>query len=272
LTVTYNVAVSDASTTANQTVSVTVTGATTPWRSPAGRNRLPLRRQPDTAGSATPDTTSGTLAFTDVDLSDTHQVSVALDTAVWSANPSFVPSDTLADLQTALTTALHDSTGSGTGGIDWTFSIPDHDLDFLSPGETLTMTYDVTVTDGTTSSIQTGDGHCDRSGRPLVVNPVEVAVADSAGPDAGNVGSGRQCHFRCVRHRWRLDLDTEHHGGQRPGGQRRQQHCGAYGTLFVGSDGSYSYTANTALDQLQVGDNRPEQFTITVASKRRAKS
>ena len=47
------------------------------------------------------------------------------------------PAATLVDLQTALATALHDSTGSGTGGIDWTFSIPDKDLDFLGAGETL---------------------------------------------------------------------------------------------------------------------------------------
>ena len=47
----------------------------------------------------------------------------------------------MVDLQTALSTTLHDSMGSGSGGIDWTFSIPDKDLDFLSVGETLTATY-----------------------------------------------------------------------------------------------------------------------------------
>ena len=41
--------------------------------------------------------------------------------------------------------------------------------------------------------------------------------------------------------------------------------AGAYGTLHVGSDGFYTYTANTAFDQLQAGDNPTEQFTITVA-------
>jgi VCBS repeat-containing protein len=266
LTVNYNVAVSDASTTANQTVSVTVTGANDAVAITSGPESATVAEQPDTAGSATPDTTSGTLAFTDVDLSDTHQVSVALDTAVWSANPSFVPSDTLADLQTALTTALHDSTGSGTGGIDWTFSIPDHDLDFLSPGETLTMTYDVTVTDGTTSSIQTVTVTATGAEDPLVVNPVEVAVADSAGPDAGNVVAVGNAIF-----------DVSDTGGDSTStlsitavnGQAANVDsniAGAYGTLFVGSDGSYSYTANTALDQLQVGDNPTEQFTITVAS------
>ncbi len=127
LTVNYNVAVSDASTTANQTVSVTVTGANDAVAITSGPESASVAEQPDLSGSSTPDTTpTGTLAFTDVDLSDTHQVSVTLDSAVWSADPSFpIPSDTLFDLQTALTTALHDSTGLGNGSVDWTFSIPD---------------------------------------------------------------------------------------------------------------------------------------------------
>ena len=84
---------------------------------------------------------------------DTHSVSVALNCAVWSAS-DFVPGDTLADLQDGVATALHDSTGSGAGGIDWTFAIQDKDLDFLGAGETLTVTYDVTVCDGITTSTQ----------------------------------------------------------------------------------------------------------------------
>src|SRR6202035_3035253 len=37
-----------------------------------------------------------------------------------------------------------------------------------------------------------------------------------------------------------------------------------YGTFFVGPDGFYEFTANSALDQLQVGDSATEQHTITV--------
>ena len=42
--------------------------------------------------------------------------------------------------------------------------------------------------------------------------------------------------------------------------------AGAFGTLFVASDGSYQYTANTALDHLQAGDNPTEQFSLTVTN------
>ena len=93
---------------------------------------------------------------------------------------------------TALLTTLHDSTGSGAGGIDWTFSIQDKDLDFLAAGETLTVTYDVTVIDGSgaTSTQQvtiTATGAEDT----LLVNPLTASLTDTAGTDEGFiVGSG----------------------------------------------------------------------------------
>ena len=37
--------------------------------------------------------------------------------------------------------------------------------------------------------------------------------------------------------------------------------AGTYGSLFVGSDGFYAYTANAAFDQLQVGNNQPTSST-----------
>ena len=54
-----------------------------------------------------------------------------------------------------MTTVLHDSTGTGNGSIDWNFSIPDKDLDYLSAGQTLTVDYNVKVSDASTSSTQT---------------------------------------------------------------------------------------------------------------------
>lgn len=269
LTINYNVAVSDASTSATQTVSVTVTGANDAPAISSGPESASVAEQPGVNGSNALDTTSpvptGTLAFTDVDLSDTHQISVALDSAVWS-NSSAIPAGTLADLQTALTTALHDSTGTGSGGVDWTFSILDKDLDFLGAGETLTATYDVTVTDGTASSTQTVTVTATGAADPLVVNPVTVAVADTAGPDAGNIvaaGNAITDVFDSAGDASSTLSITEVNGQAALVGTHI---AGAYGTLFVGSDGFYSYTANTSLDLLQVGDNPTEQFNITVTN------
>src|SRR5262249_12908595 len=63
-------------------------------------------------------------------------------------NAPSIPQQTLTDLATALTAAVTtDATHEATGTVSWTASIADQDLDFLGQGETLTATYDVTVTD-----------------------------------------------------------------------------------------------------------------------------
>ena len=79
------------------------------------------------------------------------------------------------------------------GGIDWTFSIPDKDLDFLAAGDTLTVTYNVTVTDGSTSSTQTVTVTMTGASDPTrLVNPTTAArgyVVQDAGKivAAGNL-------------------------------------------------------------------------------------
>jgi VCBS repeat-containing protein len=265
LTVNYNVKVSDASTNANQTVSVVITGANDPVTITSGPQSGSVAEQANTSGSTSLDSTTpvptGTLTFTDVDLSDTHSVNVAVNNAVWSGG-DFIPDDTLNDLQASLTTTLHDSTGTGAGGIDWNFAIQDKDLDFLGAGETLTVTYDVTVSDGITTSTQqvtvTATGALD----PLTVNPVVTEIADTAAADAGNVV-------------WNGNLLTEvpDSGGDASvslavtdvnGHPTHATIVGAHGTLIVDANGDYSYTANTALDQMQVGDTATETYNFTV--------
>ena len=107
----------------------------------------PRARQRPTRRRRSP---AGTLAFTDQDTSDTHTVTVALD----STSGPTPPAATQADLAAALTTVLHDSTGTGSGSIDWNFAIADKDLDYLAANETLTVNYDIKVADGSTSSTQ----------------------------------------------------------------------------------------------------------------------
>ncbi len=173
-----------------------------------------------------------------------------------------MPSDTLADLQNALTTALHDSTGSGAGGIDWTFAIQDKDLDFLAAGETLTVTYNVTVDDGLTTSTQQVTITATGAEDPLVVNPVTTSANDTANTDAGNLVAGGNAIQDVLDSSGdsSVTLTVTDVNGQ----GTDTTVAGTYGSLFVGSDGTYLYTANAAFDQLQVGDNPTEQFNITV--------
>ena len=263
LTVNYNVKVSDNSTNANQTVSVVITGANDAVAITSGPGSATVAEQPNTNGSTALDSTpTGTLAFSDVDLTDAHSVSVSLDSAIWSADPSFVPSDTLADLQNALTTALHDSTGSGAGGIDWSFAIQDKDLDFLAAGETLTVTYNVTVSDGFTTSTQQVTITATGAEDPLVVNAVTNSANDSANTDAGNIVTGGNAIQDVLDSSGdsSVTLTLSDVNGQ----GTDTTVAGTYGSLSVSSDGTYLYTANSAFDQLQVGDNPTEQFNITV--------
>ena len=96
----------------------------------------------------TTNATSGTLAFTDVDLTDTHTVAAKLTSAVMS-NGGTVPPLPESVFEAALSAAIGiDSTGTGAGTINWQLSaLPVYLSDFIPPHQTLTLTYTITVTD-----------------------------------------------------------------------------------------------------------------------------
>src|SRR5262249_39253122 len=150
LTVIYNVTVTDNSgSPSTQPVTIIITGS----------NGAPVLAA-DTSGphaitelagktgdTADKDTASGTLTFTDANLTDTHTVGNSLVSAIWSGGAT-LPSGLNTVLASALTTALSsDSTGSGSGSVSFTFSATDQIFDFLAANQTLTVTYNITVTD-----------------------------------------------------------------------------------------------------------------------------
>jgi fibronectin-binding autotransporter adhesin len=124
-----------------------------------GSNDVPVittgpQTVPFSGGTATPGgdlpasgPTSGTLSFTDVDLTDTHTVSAKLTSAVLPGK--IIPPGPLAAFEAALSASIAaDSTGSGSGTINWKVAdLPVFLADFIPKGETLTLTYTVTVTD-----------------------------------------------------------------------------------------------------------------------------
>ena len=77
-------------------------------------------------------TDSGSFDIGDVD-GDTQTVSVTSDTTGFLG--TFTPS--ISD----------NTTGDGTGQIDWNFSVNDADVDYLAAGQTVTQTYTITVND-----------------------------------------------------------------------------------------------------------------------------
>jgi fibronectin-binding autotransporter adhesin len=88
--------------------------------------------------------TSGTLSFSDPDLTDTHTVSVEL------LSPAVdLPPAQRQIFEKALTVSIAtDSTGTGSGTINWTVGdLPSYLGEFIPRGETLTLTFAVTVKD-----------------------------------------------------------------------------------------------------------------------------
>jgi fibronectin-binding autotransporter adhesin len=86
--------------------------------------------------------TSGTIAFDDPDLTDTHTVAVHLLTTGLPPLPQSI-------FEKALTASIAaDSTGTGLGTINWKLAdLPVYLADFIPAGQTITLTYEVTVTD-----------------------------------------------------------------------------------------------------------------------------
>ena len=87
----------------------------------------------------------GDLLFGDIDLSDDHTVSTTV-TAERSGGGA-IPLSNAALLAAFHTSLGPDSTGHLFGEVDWNFALANSAASFLSSGETLTLTYHVTVTD-----------------------------------------------------------------------------------------------------------------------------
>ncbi|WP_024512766.1 FecR domain-containing protein [Bradyrhizobium sp. ARR65] len=130
-------------------IAIRVTGTNDAPVITTGAEKIALSGGTNVPGGTLNDPAKGTLAFTDVDLTDTHTVSVAL------LNQDLPPGP-LDILNKALTASIAtDSTGAGAGIIDWQFAaLPVYIADFIPKDEVLTLTYAVTVTDsqGATST------------------------------------------------------------------------------------------------------------------------
>jgi VCBS repeat-containing protein len=105
-------------------------------------------------GSTYEHVADGTLTFTDVDVSDNeHEIkSISLDVS-YDGEGTAPTSDKLLELFSAAITEAVSADGT-VGKIGWTFSAEDAVFDFLDDGDTLVLTYTVTVVDdhGATSS------------------------------------------------------------------------------------------------------------------------
>ena len=185
LKLTYNVIVIDDSNTDNasstiKTVTITVTGTNDkPVIDAASAGDV--FELPNQTNVSTPDTGAGTLGFHDADLTDTHTVTDSFVSAVLSTGGS-LPAGLSSLLANALTVGISsgdDSTGDGSGTVHWNFSLPDKNFDFLNNGDTITVTYNVTVKD---------DSGTDNASS--VTQPVTVTIHGTNDKPVVTVGSG----------------------------------------------------------------------------------
>ena len=207
VTLTYTVQVNDGhGGVVTQPVTITVTGTNdtpdiTSGPQSGAITELFNTPQPNPTGSSTLDIATGTVTFTDVDLSDHHTVSVTDVVASGTTSGLASPGDVLGWLTLG---TLHDTTGSGLGGSDaWTFSAQDNSFDYLADGEILTLTYTVQVDDGhggvvTQPVTITVTGTNDT---PTIVAGSTTAsggVTEDTGVVAGNVGTSGTIAFQDV--------------------------------------------------------------------------
>ncbi|WLI11224.1 MULTISPECIES: VCBS domain-containing protein [Pseudomonas] len=130
VTQTYNVAIGDG---AVQTVTITITGTNDQVQITSGVQ----------AGDAKEDSgdyaASGSITFTDVDLIDTHSVTVTPGASGY--------------LGSFTTDPLSDSTDTGSGSLGWNFAVNNAALQFLGEGQSVTQTYNVAIGDGAVQTV-----------------------------------------------------------------------------------------------------------------------
>jgi VCBS repeat-containing protein len=118
-------------------VTITVIGQNDPPAITGGLTTATVVEQSGMSGSTSLDKVTGTLTFIDVDLADSHTVSV---------QPH--GSNGAGYLGVLSSSIAIDSTRTGTGSIQWTYQVVDGALDGLAAGQKLVQTYDLTVSDG----------------------------------------------------------------------------------------------------------------------------
>ena len=204
-----------------------------------------------TTGSATSDRASGSIAFADLDLSDSHSISQAVKSLVWTGGTLTTAQ------QSALTDAFTlgtkvDSTGTGSGTQAWQFSAADSTFDFLAIAETITATWSVTVDDSKTDGIVIKDVVVTITGTNDAAVITGTSTASLTETNAvltakGTLGA--------------IDVDS----AATFAAQTNVAGNHGYGKFSIGADGVWSYTADNAHNEFAQGIDYTDSFTVSTA-------
>ncbi len=206
-----------------------------------------ISEQASATGSSTPDTTTGTVGFSDNDTSDTHTVTVVGSPTV-TCSGGGVSADTMTALANALSIAsTTDSTGTNQGSFAWNFNAADKTFDFLAQGETLTVTYNV----------QVDDHHGGAATTPVTITITGVNdPATITGVASGSVTDGGT-----LTASGKLTVSDPDDGQSQAIAANGPTADGSY---TVDANGNWSYTATeAAIQHLGAGVTATDSFTVT---------
>ena len=215
------------------------------------------------------------MTFTDLDLSDTHDVTIT--GMVASGTTTALDSSAASWLTLGV---LHDSTTGVTGSDVWSFSAADHYFDYLAEGEHLTLAYTVQVDDHHTGVVTqlvtiTIDGSNDA---PVANADSDIGTIIEAGntPNDDIVPGVATTTGNVLDNDTDLDLSDTHSvvGVVRgtatavlAGGVGTSVN-GIYGWLTLNSNGTWTYTldnARSATNSLAQGAHVTDVFSYTDA-------
>jgi T1SS-143 domain-containing protein len=205
------------------------------------------------------ETTSGTIAFTDADLTNVHLVSAAFKSTDYALGQ-------LGSLTAVKTT---DTTGSGSGGLlTWTFTATDAALSQLAQGQIVHETYTVTL-DDQNGGVVTRDVTVTITGTdeaPVITSTTQTgAVTEDTNVDnSGNLNAGGTITFTDV------DLTDKHTVTFTAGGNN---YLGTFTPTLThdatgGSTGTVGWTfsvSDHAVDFLAAGQTLTQTYTVKVA-------
>ena len=259
LTLTYTATVNDGhGGIATKPLTVTVTGTNDAVAISSAPQIGAITEITGAHNSSTPDSATGTIAFTDVDWTDTHAVTI-----VGSVGVSGVATG-LANGTVQLTWltlgALTDCSGGLTGTQKWTFSAPDHYFDYLADSEAVTLTY----------TVQVDDHHGGLTSKDVVVtvtgtNDAPTLAAENAGKltdtaandifgdltgtlDGSDVDHGETASLTYAA----LDGSSAVNTAV----------AGLYGSLTVNANGTYTYVPNAAAINALHDGSYTDTFTV----------
>ncbi len=230
------------------------------------------------ATDADPADATGTITFDDIDI-ETHTALVLAGASVTGGTTTISGAQAAALLDNLTLGAVTDN-ADGSGSVGWTYDVPNSEIDFLTTGDTVELTFTVQIDDGNGSTdtqdvvisivgtndgpIATGDtAKAEEQGHSVTaVNPSGNVLTNDSDPDDTqfhviNVGVGGTA--------------TDAVGIRTTSATGGTTVAGTYGNLVIGADGSYTYTQGVtaaqaaAVDALDEGDSDVETFIYEVS-------